>query len=136
MLGLLDSHFSSLKEVRVTVLGVAFKPGTDDIRESPSLPLIRALLDGGALVTVFDPVARGEAERHFGTGTLQYANTLEEAVTDAQVVLLMTRWPEFGCLPEIFSRLPEQPLLVDGRRVIPKTSVERYEGIGIGPSLP
>jgi UDPglucose 6-dehydrogenase len=136
MLGLLDSHFSSLKEVRVTVLGVAFKPGTDDIRESPSLPLIRALLDGGAIVTVFDPVARGEAERHFGTGTLQYANTLEEAVTDAQVVLLMTRWPEFGCLPEIFSRLPEQPLLVDGRRVIPKTSVERYEGIGIGPSLP
>jgi UDPglucose 6-dehydrogenase/GDP-mannose 6-dehydrogenase len=133
---LLGSHFNSLRDVRVTVLGVAFKPGTDDIRESPSLPVIQALLDGGARVTVFDPVARGEAERHFGTGTLNYTDTLEEAVSDAQAVLLMTRWPEFACLPEIFAKATVQPLLVDGRRVIPRTGVDRYEGIGIGPALP
>jgi UDPglucose 6-dehydrogenase/GDP-mannose 6-dehydrogenase len=136
MLDLLGTHFSSLMEVRVTVLGVAFKPGTDDIRESPSLPVIQALLNGGARVTVFDPVARAEAERHFGTGTLHYADALEEAVSNAQAVLLMTRWPEFGRLPEILANAPVQPLLVDGRRIISRTGVDNYEGIGIGPTLP
>jgi UDPglucose 6-dehydrogenase/GDP-mannose 6-dehydrogenase len=136
MLELLGSHYISTADLRVTVLGVAFKPGTDDIRESPALPVIQALLDGGARVTVFDPIARGEAERHFGTGTLHYADALEDAVSDAQAVLLMTRWPEFAGLPEIFAKLAVQPLLVDGRRVIPRTAVDRYEGIGIGPALP
>lgn len=135
MLELLGSRFNTLRDVRVTVLGVAFKPGTDDIRESPSLPVIQTLLDGGARVTVFDPVARGEAERHFGTGALHYADAFEEAVSDAQAVLLMTRWPEFGRLPEILAKATVQPLLVDGRRVISRTAVDCYEGIGIGPIL-
>jgi UDPglucose 6-dehydrogenase len=134
MMDLLGRHFDSLAGLRVSVLGVAFKPGTDDIRESPALPVIQKLLDGGAQVTAFDPIARGEAERHFGSGALCYADSLEQAVSGSQAVLLMTRWPEFTRLPEIFSVMPEQPLLVDGRRLIPSTAVDHYEGIGIGPA--
>lgn len=134
LLNLLECHFSDFDGVRVTVLGVAFKPGTDDIRESPALPVIRKLLDRGARVTAFDPVARAEAEKHFGDGALEYADTLEAAVDGAQAVLLLTRWPEFERLPEVFGRNGEQPVLIDGRRVVSKHSVDRYEGIGMGPA--
>ncbi len=134
VLDLLSRHFSDLDGVNVTVLGVAFKPGTDDIRESPALPIIRELLARKAKVKAFDPVARAEAEKYFGAGALDYADSLEDAVDGAQAVLLLTRWPEFERLPEVFAGRSEQPVLIDGRRVVAKDSVERYEGIGIGPA--
>jgi UDPglucose 6-dehydrogenase/GDP-mannose 6-dehydrogenase len=134
VLDLLSRHFSDLDGVNVTVLGVAFKPGTDDIRESPALPIIRELLARKAKVKAFDPVARAEAEKYFGAGALDYADSLEDAVDGAQAVLLLTRWPEFERLPEVFAGRSEQPVLVDGRRVVAKDSVGRYEGIGIGPA--
>ena len=134
VLDLLSRHFSDLDGVNVTVLGVAFKPGTDDIRESPALPIIRELLARKAKVKAFDPVARAEAEKHFGAGALDYADSLEDAVDGAQAVLLLTRWPEFERLPEVFAGKAEQPVLIDGRRVVSKNSVERYEGIGMGPA--
>lgn len=134
VLNLLGSHFKDLDGVRVTVLGVAFKPGTDDIRESPALPIIKELLARRAKVTAFDPVARDEAEKYFGAGVLDYAESLEDAVEGAQAVLLLTRWPEFGRLPEVFASKAKQPVLIDGRRVVSKTSVGTYEGIGMGPA--
>jgi UDPglucose 6-dehydrogenase/GDP-mannose 6-dehydrogenase len=134
VLDLLSRHFSDLDGVNVTVLGVAFKPGTDDIRESPALPIIRELLARKAKVKAFDPVARAEAEKYFGAGALDYADSLEDAVDGAQAVLLLTRWPEFERLPEVFAGRSEQPVLIDGRRVVAKDNVERYEGIGIGPA--
>ena len=135
VLDLLAPHFDDLAGVRVTVLGVAFKPGTDDIRESPALPIIRELLARKAVVKAFDPVAREEAEKHFGKGALDFAETLEDAVDGAQAVLLLTRWPEFERLPEVIASQSGQPVLIDGRRVIPKHSVTRYEGIGMGPAV-
>jgi UDPglucose 6-dehydrogenase len=134
VLNLLGSHYKDLAGVRVTVLGVAFKPGTDDIRESPALPIIKELLARKAVVKAFDPVAREEAEKHFGAGVLDYAESLEDAVEGAQAVLLLTRWPEFRRLPEVFAAQAKQPVLIDGRRVVSKTSVETYEGIGMGPA--
>jgi UDPglucose 6-dehydrogenase/GDP-mannose 6-dehydrogenase len=65
---------------------------------------------------------------------LDYAESLEDAVEGAQAVLLLTRWPEFGRLPEVFAAQAKQPVLIDGRRVVSKTSVEVYEGIGMGPA--
>jgi len=133
ILTLLAGHFDLLVDVRVTVLGLAFKPGTDDIRESPAIPIIRELLARKARVTAFDPVARIEAEKVFGAGTLEFAESLHEAVEDAQAVLLLTRWPQFDLLPEIIALRSSQPVLIDGRRMVHKHSVERYEGIGLGP---
>jgi UDPglucose 6-dehydrogenase/GDP-mannose 6-dehydrogenase len=131
MLDLLKKHYPDLDGLRVAVLGIAFKPGTDDIRESPALPIIDKLLAGNARVIAFDPVARGEAEKVFGDGTIEFADSVAEAVMDAQAVLLLTRWPEFSQLPEVFANLDSQPLLIDGRRMISSERVERYEGIGV-----
>ena len=130
MLELLGRHFSDLSEVPITVLGMAFKPGTDDIRESPSLEVTRVLLARGATVTVFDPVARKPSEEIFGD-QVRYADDLEDAIDGSQALLIMTRWSEFERLPSLLRSDGAQPLVVDGRRLLDADSVERYEGIGL-----
>lgn len=129
MLDLLGRHFPDLAGVSVAVLGVAFKPGTDDIRESPSLPVIRALVEAGARVTAFDPVARHEAERIFGS-SIAYESSLGAAIEGRDAILIMTRWPEFADLGSLLGE-GSRPLVVDGRRMLPKSSIARYEGIGL-----
>jgi UDPglucose 6-dehydrogenase/GDP-mannose 6-dehydrogenase len=125
-------HFPSLAGVPVTVLGLAFKPGTDDVRETPAKPVVEALLGDGAVVTVYDPVAGASAESLFGRGRVTVAASLSAAVETARAVVVVTRWPEFSDLPAILARLPEPPLVVDGRRMLEKDSVARYDGIGLG----
>ena len=81
-------------------------------------------------LTAFDPIARHEAERELGD-KLSFRDTLDEAIADAEAILIMTAWPEFKALPEMISKLPGAPLLVDGRRMIEKDSVPNYAGIGL-----
>jgi len=131
VISLLKGHFSSLKGLRVAVLGLAFKPGTDDLRESPSIPVIRELLSGGAVVRAYDPIAQHEAKKVFINKNLTYSDTLSLALEDVQAVLLMTRWDEFKKLPAMMARLNPQPLFIDGRRMLEKNSIQRYEGIGL-----
>ncbi len=132
LLDLARKHFASLAGVRATVLGLAFKPGTDDVRETPAVPVIEALRAEGAQVTVFDPVALKAAPRLFPDGGVQLAGSLAEAVRSADVVFLVTRWPEFAAVPELVAQMAHPPLVVDGRRVIDPASVPRYEGVGRG----
>jgi UDPglucose 6-dehydrogenase len=127
---LLDRGFPSLDGRRVAVLGLAFKPGTDDVRESPSLPVVRALRGRGATVRVYDPVAAREAERVLGTDGISYAPDLESAVDGAEAIAVMTRWSEFERLPGLLAGADPQPLVVDGRRMLDRASVARYAGIG------
>ena len=131
MLALLHKHFPDLKGRRITVLGMAFKPGTDDIRESPSLPVTQQLLDAGAIVTGFDPIAREEAQKVFGDRVV-FREDLADALSDAEAVLLMTRWPQFEQLSELVTNLLAPPLVIDGRRMLARTAFSRYEGIGLG----
>jgi UDPglucose 6-dehydrogenase len=129
MLDLLSRHFSTIEGTPVTVLGMAFKPGTDDIRESPALVVTDELLSRGAKVTVFDPVAHKPVEDRYGD-RVRYADDLEDAISGAEAILLMTRWTEFERLPSLLDKREPQPLVVDGRRLLDPDSVERYEGIG------
>lgn len=131
MLGMLRKHFPDLAGVRVAVLGLAFKPGTDDMRESPAIPIVKDLLFAGAEVVVFDPVAHREAGKLLAPGAVRFADSLEDAVTRVEAVLLLTRWEEFGRLPALIAQMPDPPLLVDGRRMIGRHEVPRYEGIGL-----
>ena len=134
MLALLGRHFQSLSAIRIAVLGLAFKPGTDDMRESPAIPIIQELLRQRAEVTAYDPVIKqGDFN---GVAPSRYAKTLSEAVDDAQAILLLTRWPEFKELPVLLSNRIEPPLVIDGRRLLEPASVARYEGIGLGASQP
>lgn len=132
MLTMLEQHYPNLSGVEIAVLGVAFKPGTDDVRESPALPVIADLVRKGASVTVYDPTAQHEAEEIF-EDTISYSQSLPDVISNAKAVLLMTHWPEFAELPNLFAALTNPPLLVDGRRNLPKDRFDRYEGIGLEP---
>jgi UDPglucose 6-dehydrogenase/GDP-mannose 6-dehydrogenase len=130
MIEMLQRHYPDIAGRRVAVLGMAFKPGTDDIRESPALPVTRRLLEAGAQVVAYDPVARGEAEKVF-VDRVAFRDDLAEAVDGAEAILLMTRWPEFERLPALIAEAAVPPLVIDGRRMLPKDSVARYEGVGL-----
>jgi UDPglucose 6-dehydrogenase/GDP-mannose 6-dehydrogenase len=131
MLDLLGRHFESLKGRKIAVLGLAFKPGTDDMRESPSIPIVEALHKAGASITAYDPIAADEAKQLFAEIPMQYAQTVKDAVKGVDAILLVTRWDEFAALPDIINGMDVAPLLVDGRRMIDKNAVPRYEGIGL-----
>jgi UDPglucose 6-dehydrogenase len=130
MIDMLEARVGSVSGLPITVLGVAFKPGTDDIRESPSLPVIETLAARGARITAFDPIARREAEHALGAKVV-FKDTLEDAIAGSRAVLLMTAWPEFRALPDLLSRMQTPPLLIDGRRMLDKASVPDYAGIGL-----
>jgi UDPglucose 6-dehydrogenase/GDP-mannose 6-dehydrogenase len=131
MLALLDRHFPSLAGRTVAVLGVAFKPDTDDVRESPAIPLVAALAARGARVVAYDPVARDTARAVLPPGTA-LAPSLEAAIEGAEALLLVTAWAEFARLPELLAGRATRPLVVDGRRMLDKGRIGRYEGIGLG----
>jgi UDPglucose 6-dehydrogenase len=81
---------------KITVLGLAFKPGSDDVRATPSAEIIRLLLERGLTdITAHDPLANERFERAYGLD-IRYAKTIEEAVADADAVVIATAWPEFG----------------------------------------
>jgi UDPglucose 6-dehydrogenase/GDP-mannose 6-dehydrogenase len=128
---LLRRHFDSLEGVQTTVLGLAFKPGTDDIRESPAIPVIKELLDQHARVKTYDPIANGEARMAIGDAGVEFCTDIDQALDGAEAVILITRWSEFEHLPELLAQADPQPVLVDGRRMLDKQSVARYEGIGL-----
>ncbi|MBD0269640.1 UDP-glucose/GDP-mannose dehydrogenase family protein [Pseudanabaena sp. FACHB-2040] len=127
----LYKHFPNLDAVKVAVLGLAFKPGTDDMRESPAIPVVQELLKGSAKVKAYDPVATHEAQKLFENEPIQYCESLAEAIEGVDAILVMTRWAEFNALPEMLSTLAEPPLVVDGRRMLDKSSIARYEGVGL-----
>jgi UDPglucose 6-dehydrogenase len=126
----LQKHFASVEGLRVGVLGLAFKPDTSDVRESPAFPIIRALRAANAQVKAWDPVAMAEARRVLGD-EIAYAGSLPECVQGVDAVVLVTRWKEFEAVPALLNAMSSPPLLVDGRRQLDKHSVARYTGIGL-----
>ena len=131
LLDLLGKHFETLRGRKIAVLGLAFKPGTDDMRESPSIPIVKALHEAGAAISAYDPIAAEEAKKLFADIPMQYAPTVKEAVKGVDAIVLVTRWEEFVALPDIINGMDVAPLLIDGRRMIDKNAVPRYEGIGL-----
>jgi UDPglucose 6-dehydrogenase len=106
-----------LAGVRVGVLGLAFKPDSDDIRDSPALDVARTIRDLGAAVTVYDPVAMPPARR--AHPELRYAESAVEAAQDADVMLLLTEWDEFReADPEILGKVVNKRNIVDGRNAL------------------
>ena len=131
VISMIDKHFPRLNGVDVAVLGLAFKPGTDDMRESPAIPVVNYLLAQGAQIKAYDQVAKDEAYKIFGNGQIHYCDDLEETLDNVDAVILLTKWEEFDNVPSLLSKKAEQPVFVDGRRMLDKHSVARYEGIGL-----
>ena len=128
---LLRKHWPSLKGVRVAVLGLSFKPETSDVRESPAFPIMRELLDSGAVVKAFDPVAKHEAQRAFPDSKVNYCDTLDGALADIDAAVVVTPWKEFRDVPALLAAKQPKVVFVDGRRAYDKQSVANYEGIGL-----
>jgi len=128
---IMKKHYPSINGVKVAILGLAFKPGTDDMRESPAIPIIKGLIDENAVIKAYDPVAKEEAMKLFNNGKIDFCDDLSLTVEGAEVVALLTRWDEFNILPELLKNMDPQPLLIDGRRMLNKDDITRYDGIGL-----
>lgn len=128
---LLLKHWASLKGVRVAVLGLSFKPETSDVRESPAFPIMRELLDSGADVKAYDPVAKHEAQKAFPDAKVNYCDSLDAALTEVDAVVVVTPWKEFKDVPARLASSQPKTVFVDGRRAYDKQAVANYEGIGL-----
>ncbi|MGA1811664.1 UDP-glucose/GDP-mannose dehydrogenase family protein [Frondihabitans sp. 4ASC-45] len=113
----IDACGGSVLNRKLAILGAAFKPDTDDVRDSPALNVAAALHLRGAQVLVVDPEASATAQRSFPT--LSFADSLDEAVTDADAVLLLTEWPVFvNADPEHLAELAANPIVLDARNAL------------------
>jgi len=123
----------------IALWGLSFKPQTDDMREAPSLVIVRNLIAAGAKVNAYDPVAMEEAKHHFGE-TISYFEDQHEALIDADCLAILTEWPEFK-FPnfKIVSKLLNFPAVFDGRNIYDKDEMKRngfdYFCIGIDTQM-
>ena len=106
-----------LRGKRIALWGLAFKPETDDMREAPALVVIDKLVEAGAEVVVYDPVAMDECRRRIGN-RVAYARDMYDAVVDADALALLTEWKQFR-LPSwgVVSRAMRGNVIVDGRNI-------------------
>ena len=135
VIGKLKRHLGALVGKRIALLGLAFKPNTDDMREASSLVLAGRLQGEGAEVVAFDPIAEEEARKLMHG--VEFAPSELEAVRDADAVVLVTEWPQFSELDygEV-ARAMRGDVVIDGRNALDPESVQaaglRYEGVGRG----
>jgi UDPglucose 6-dehydrogenase len=108
-------YFGSLYGKKVALLGLAFKPNTDDVREAASLVIAKRLIDEGAEVVAYDPIAVDNAKKIL-QHSIQYADTITEALRDADAAFIATEWEEIKQLPlSTFHEYMRTPVVFDGR---------------------
>jgi UDPglucose 6-dehydrogenase len=124
-----------LKGRTIAMLGLAFKPDTDDLRDAPSLQISEKLIRLGARVRVYDPIAMPACREHYPDLRVQYCDSVEQAVEQADALLLVTEWKEFAGLDlaDLAKRM-KTPVLVDGRNLFSPEAARaagfNYAGIG------
>jgi UDPglucose 6-dehydrogenase len=130
------THYNNdLKGKIFALWGLSFKPKTDDMREAPSLVIIEKLLNAGASVVAYDPVAMHEAQRILGD-TISYTTDMYDALNKADALLVVTEWPEFRVLnfDEVAKRLNKK-VVFDGRNIFDANDMKKmgydYYCIGI-----
>ena len=122
----INKHFAGeLKGKKVAIWGLSFKPQTDDMREAPSLGIIKKLRDAGATVVAYDPEAKKEAIHHFGN-SIAYARDKYDALIDADCLAVLTEWAELK-IPnlDVIKRLLNNPVIFDGRNIYDKKEMEQ-----------
>ncbi len=128
-------QLSSLNGKKVAILGLAFKPDTDDMREARVIPIINELLSEGANVTAYDPVAAANAKTIF-QDKISYAASAKDCLKGADCCILVTEWSEFKKLtPKDFTAYMKQPVLIDGRRIFDPEEFSKtlkFAAIGLG----
>jgi len=135
VVNLCRQQLGTLKGKQIAILGLAFKPNTDDMREARAIPIINQLLEAGACVVAYDPVALLTAKAIF-KDSICYANSIAGCLKDADCCILVTEWPEFKKLtPDFFNANMKQPILIDGRRIYDPQKFRKklkFSAIGLG----
>ena len=122
-------YYPSLKGLTVAVLGLTFKPDTDDLREAPSLVTVPVILDDGARVKAWDPVGVENFKKR-ESGDITYCETIEETLKDADLCFIFTEWKDIKSMdPEVFVKLMKNPIVIDGRNCFSTASMKKVEGI-------
>lgn len=121
-------YYDEFEGLTVAVLGLTFKPGTDDLREAPSLVNIPLLLDDGAKVKAWDPVGVKNFKKHY-PDEIEYCDTIEETITDADICFIFTEWEDVTQLDvNLYKKLMKKPIILDGRNCY---SIEDFRGTGM-----
>lgn len=121
-------YYESFENLNVAVLGLTFKPGTDDLREAPSLVNIPIILEDGATIKAWDPVGVENFKRNF-PNNIQYCETIDETLKDADICFIFTEWEAVKEYPiEKFEKLMKKPIILDGRNCY---KLEDFEDTGI-----
>ena len=135
MVSLCEKILGDLKAKKITVLGLTFKPDTDDIRSSPSLDAINLFLDKHSIVSAYDPMFKNKAETSILPKNCNYCMTMEESLNGSDAVLVFTKWSEFESLDSKFlKRYMNNPILIDGRGFLDKEKFESGTYFKIGYS--
>lgn len=119
-------EFGSLKGMKVAVLGLTFKPGTDDLREAPSIPNVRRLLDEGAEIVAYDPVGIDNFKKLYPT-EIDYVTSPEKALEDADMAFIFTEWNEIKSLElSKYEELMNNAVIYDGRNCYDIEEIKEY----------
>lgn len=127
----LQEQLKILKGRRVALLGFSFKPDTDDLRDAPSLDIARLLIQRGAIVRAHDPIALDNARRQYPDLGVTYCQDVEDALDEADAIVLVTEWPSYRALD--WSAIPPM-VLVDGRNFLDREALKKlgFTVVGVG----
>ena len=132
IISLMKKELGKIKCKKITILGTAFKPNTNDIRASKSIELIKKLLKNNAKITVHDPKALENTKKIFGS-KINYATSLQDALDKSHCVVIMTHWKQYNQLNKNSLRIMKSKIIIDTRRIlIGKELGGRYFAVGIG----
>src|SRR3989344_9367585 len=123
-----------LKDNQIAIFGLAFKAGTDDVRESPAIDVIKQLLKLGAKVIAFDPEAQFNAKKILGD-RITYARTMNDALRNSEALIIATEWPQFARVsPQRVKYLMKLPNIIDGRNLLDPARFKQagFNYLGIG----
>ena len=132
---LIKQNIGKIKGKKITILGVAFKPDTDDIRDSMSIELIRRLMKSGARVTIHDPKALDNARKIFH-GNAKYAISIPSALKNCQCAVIMTKWKEYEKINNKTINHMDKKFIIDSRRILSNKNLDaKYYAIGLGQKV-
>jgi UDPglucose 6-dehydrogenase len=132
IVSLMEKTLGALTSKRITVLGTAFKPNTDDVRDSIAIELIKKLLKKKSRITIYDPKAMKNTRNIFGEKII-YAKSVNDALNKSQCTILMTYWKQFERLDNNSMKHMSKKFIIDCRRILVEKELHgEYHAIGIG----
>tara|TARA_A100001037_G_scaffold173113_1_gene155399 strand:- start:313 stop:1416 length:1104 start_codon:yes stop_codon:yes gene_type:complete len=132
IVSLLERKIGNVNKKRITILGTAFKPETDDIRDSISIKLIKKLIEKGAKITIHDPKAIENTKKIF-LNKIEYNESIINALTKSQCAIIMTQWKEYSKINNNTIKKMDKKIIIDSRRILVNKKIDvDYQAIGIG----